>query len=163
MKYLIPMLLFLAACGPKMVPVSTVTERSDTTIIKDRLVTIKVPSGSVDVNMDSLFESWTRVYGKAPVNRTIVMTDPKLRAQLTLFIDSLGNVYNAKCEALEGELTAKVQDKERIIREKDSQIVELKESFAQEIGNLIKGVIGGAIFLIVLGVVGWLVFRRMSS
>lgn len=163
MKYLLILCLFVAACAPKHVPVQTITKTDTTTIIREKPILIKVPGSGVDINLDSLFNAWSKANPAQPtVNRTIYLTDPKLQTRLQIFTDSLGNLV-ARCETLEREHLARVQEKDRVINSYQKDVVQLKESFGKRLEQTILTIIGGLCVLLFLVVVTLIVIKRMSS
>jgi len=115
----------VTGCGRKSVPVSSNTEttiKRDSTVDSrqstvDSIVYIEkyiekiLPSATVGITLTkSQLDSLTLALGNLP-GKTAYYTDPKLRAQLQLVMDSLGNIQ-FKCTALEREYF------ERYVKEK---------------------------------------------
>lgn len=162
MKYLAVLLLLLIGCSPKYLPIKEKTIVKDTTIFKDREVKIFTPGSSTNIDIDSLFEMWQKVYGTT-VTRTVVKTDPTLQTKLTLFYDSLGKLVNAKCETLEKEHNLILQDKERRITKLQETVLEQQKTFGQKLQNTILSIIGGLISIVVLIIIGIILIKRMTS
>lgn len=150
-----------------MIPLKESFIRSDTTIIRERTVPVYVPGSNVAVDLDSLGRAWGLIgptmdqeifVGDEPpketARRIVSVIDPKQQTRLTIFYDSLTKQMLAYCETIGKTYEAKIQERERIIKEQRNTIVKQKESFAQEIKNVIKYTISGLLFLalIVVGV-----------
>lgn len=104
----------VTGCGRKSIPVSsnteTTTKKDSTTsvtknttekiIIRDSLVIKTLPSATVGITLTkSQLDSLTFALGNLP-GKTAYYTDPKLRAQLQLVMDSLGRIQ-FNCKSLE--------------------------------------------------------------
>lgn len=115
----------VTGCGRKSVPVNSRTltdQKKDSTtslttttkekiIIRDSVILKTLPSTTVGITLTkSQLDSLTLALGNLP-GKTAYYTDPKLRAQLQLVMDSLGNIQ-LKCTALEREYF------ERYVKEK---------------------------------------------
>lgn len=104
----------VTGCGRKSIPVSSITEtttKRDSTVssrqstvdsIKyiERVIEKILPSATVGITLTkSQLDSLTLALGNLP-GKTAYYTDPKLRAQLQLVMDSLGHIQ-FNCTALE--------------------------------------------------------------
>lgn len=118
MKFMVFILLVVwvgvTGCGRKSIPVSSITEtttKRDSTVssrqstvdsIKyiERVIEKILPSATVGITLTkSQLDSLTLALGNLP-GKTAYYTDPKLRAQLQLVMDSLGHIQ-FNCTALE--------------------------------------------------------------
>jgi hypothetical protein len=154
LKILFLILLFKLAACKTYVPVSHTEHRSDTTIIREKLVPVKVPGSSVATHIGKdQYDSLVRALMNLPrTSRTIYITDPTLQTQLKIYIDSLGQLA-FKCQTLEREYQAKLQEKERTITTTTETVVEKEETLGQKLERFLRnGLIWAVIAIIICAV-----------
>ncbi|MEM7551143.1 MAG: hypothetical protein AAF363_15775 [Bacteroidota bacterium] len=148
-------LVFLWVMGCRtVVPVSTTSERTDSVIIREVAVPVKIESSEVvqSINYDSIKSLLKSIPHYK--EKVIYLTDPNQQTKLTFFLDSLSGEVVAQCETLEREHLANVKQIERIYKERISKIEREKQtwfsSIQKSIGNLVMIICAGFI-LILLG------------
>jgi len=151
MKFLIYILLvILASCKPAA-PLQHTISRTDSVIIRERLVPIKIESTSVKKSFSKAqVDSIITALKNLPANsRTIYHTDPKLKTQLSFALDSIGNLV-VQCKTLEALYWEKLKEKDRIIEKKELEIREKEKTIFQKIERTAK-IIGGSLLAILIG------------
>jgi hypothetical protein len=146
-------------------PVSSTIIRKDSVIMREKLVPITVKETLVRAafTQDQL-DSLTQALQAMPrVSRHIYMTDPQLKTQLAFTLDSLGRLA-ITCKTLEQTFWEKLKEKDRIILEKDQQIIKERETFGQKLSNFIDNALWLAIIsTIAYGVFNFWMFKKLRA
>jgi hypothetical protein len=124
----------LSGCSRKVVPTVHNHFRKDSVIERERLVPITVRETTVRAaftkdQLDSLTEA---LRSMPQVSRHIYLTDPALKTQLAFTLDSLGRL-SIRCTTLEQTFWEKLKEKDRIIYERDQQIIKERKTFGQKL------------------------------
>lgn len=132
-------MVMLAGCKITQ-PVQHTLIRTDTIIERERMVPIKIESTQVETRFSpSQLDSLKALLKNLPVgNRTIYYTDPKLKTQLSITLDSLQEALVFNCKTLEAFYWEKLKEKDRIITTKELEIREKEKRFAQKLEEFIK-------------------------
>jgi hypothetical protein len=133
--------LGLTGCGRKFAPVSshtattlrtdsvskTNTLRSDSVRYVERIIEKTLPGATIGVALTKMqLDSLIRALGTLPKGTPITLTDPKMRAQLQLVMDEMGNL-KATCTALEYQYQERIIERERTIKELKEQNYQLRQ------------------------------------
>lgn len=145
-------------------PVQHTIEKTDSVIIKETLVPVKVPGSAVSTSLSKAqLDSLTRALRSMPANnRTVYLNDPTLKTRLSFALDSLGKLM-IKCESIEQMYMAKLIEKDRYINVKELEIREQQKSFGQKLSNYFDTILWtviGAFAIIGLGNLAILIFKR---
>lgn len=137
-------------------PASSVHHYHDSTIVREKVVTIPVPGSQVRTGLSrTQYDSLVSALQLLPRNQQVIYTDPKMHTRLAYAIDSLGRLM-ITCQTLERKHQAIVEERERTIRDLQKQVLVEKESGVQKL------IIYGMLAIVVLGALAVLLKRILG-
>lgn len=137
-------------------PASSVHHYHDSTIVREKVVTIPVPGSHVRTGLSrTQYDSLVSALQLLPRNQQVIYTDPKMHTRLAYAIDSLGRLM-ITCQTLERKHQAIVEERERTIRDLQKQVLVEKESGVQKL------IIYGMLAIVVLGALAVLLKRILG-
>jgi hypothetical protein len=138
-------------------PASSVHHYHDSTIVREKVVTIPVPGSHVRTGLSrTQYDSLVSALQLLPRNQQVIYrTDPKMHTRLAYALDSLGRLI-ITCQTLERKHQAIVEERERTIRDLQKQVLVEKESGVQKL------IIYGMLAIVVLGALAVLLKRILG-
>jgi hypothetical protein len=160
--------LFMLMCGLVLLagcrvvqPVQHTFEKTDSVIIREKMVPVNIPATEVTSTLSkSQLDSLTLALRSMPANnKTIYLNDPTLRTRLSFALDSLGKLI-IRCESIEQLYMAKLQEKDHYLKIKDLEIREVQKTFGEKIKNYFNTILWTIIIaLVLIAIVNFLLFK----
>ncbi len=143
-------IVLLAGCT-SVRPVQHTIEKTDSLIVREKLVPVTIPHSEVKTTLSkSQLDSLTLALRSMPANnRTIYYTDPLIKTRLSFAIDSLGKLI-VRCETIEQMWMAKLQERDRYIHVKELEIQQLQKTFGQKLSGYFNTILWTVVIAMVL-------------